>query len=440
MRSRSPSRVSSSCAALAPRPTICSMRPRARDAALQARVHSALTRAMGGDAGAPSPTSGRSTRERAAAAASTRTGLRDDIRLLAAGAEPTRDVRRAALERPARRRPRPRRRDASPSTRSSSDDAAAADQLLSDDRHNRRANLVNDAIRPLGVFSGDRVPRRTESLPPRRQRASTASPPPPSTCGTTIGCRRASARRWCATGRCSSATRRTGDAPRDRARGARPRAQARRGALRESVDLGNDALDADDLDGARYYLTPRARLADCGERAGELAAACRRSAAARTAAEEAGVARRRPPLPAQPAREPTTTRRSPRRRARRAGRHGGSRRERFRAAPSRQPARARRAARRRDGARSRRPPRRGPRRRSTSSPTTTPGVGRDARALLDGPDFGQLDACARPSAAHGATSLSTCCSAGIDGRTALYTAAQLGAAARRRPSRSASST
>jgi len=35
-----------------------------------------------------------------------------------------------------------------------SDDRIAAERLLTDDRHNRRAHLVNEAVRPLGVFSG----------------------------------------------------------------------------------------------------------------------------------------------------------------------------------------------------------------------------------------------------------------------------------------------
>src|SRR5207249_4904564 len=37
------------------------------------------------------------------------------------------------------------------------DDAEAADRLLADDRHNRRAAVVNDAVRPLGIFSGAAV-------------------------------------------------------------------------------------------------------------------------------------------------------------------------------------------------------------------------------------------------------------------------------------------
>src|SRR5207247_6552589 len=34
------------------------------------------------------------------------------------------------------------------------DEAATADRLLADDRHNRRAAVLNDAVRPLGIFSG----------------------------------------------------------------------------------------------------------------------------------------------------------------------------------------------------------------------------------------------------------------------------------------------
>jgi hypothetical protein len=81
------------------------------------------------------------------------TGLVDNARYLAASLEVTRDGRRVALRalRAARLDPTLRR---IVEHRLAADDAAAADRLLADDRHNRRAHLVNDALRPLGVFSG----------------------------------------------------------------------------------------------------------------------------------------------------------------------------------------------------------------------------------------------------------------------------------------------
>jgi hypothetical protein len=82
-----------------------------------------------------------------------RTGLTDNVRYLAAGVLRARDARRDALENVLEEHPDSVvRRLAEHGLEA--DDAALADQLLANDRHNRRAAVLNDAVRPLGVFSG----------------------------------------------------------------------------------------------------------------------------------------------------------------------------------------------------------------------------------------------------------------------------------------------
>ena len=82
------------------------------------------------------------------------TGLTDDARLLWAACRPTRDARLDALHALLDDDPDPVVERVARHAVEREDDAAAADRLLVDDRHNRRATVVNDAIRPLGVFSG----------------------------------------------------------------------------------------------------------------------------------------------------------------------------------------------------------------------------------------------------------------------------------------------
>jgi hypothetical protein len=84
------------------------------------------------------------------------TGLTDDIRYLAAGLARTRDAQRAALHDVLDHHPDPVVRRLAENALDT-DDAAAADQLLADDRHNRRAAIVNDAVRPLGAFTGGAI-------------------------------------------------------------------------------------------------------------------------------------------------------------------------------------------------------------------------------------------------------------------------------------------
>lgn len=83
-----------------------------------------------------------------------RTGLADDVRLLAAALRPTRDARLDALHSLLHDDPDPVVERLARHVAEQEDDAAAADGLLADDRHNRRATVINEAVRPLGVFSG----------------------------------------------------------------------------------------------------------------------------------------------------------------------------------------------------------------------------------------------------------------------------------------------
>lgn len=181
-----------------------------------------------------------------------RTGLLDDARYLAAALEPSRDGRRQALEALLKQDPDDLV-EREVETRLETDDGLAADQLLSDDRHNRRATLVNDAIRPLGIFSGavfiaavnpfllagsaiDSVATTAINLwnynhlsPPEREalvRYRTLLKRDPGTIDAAAALQ---------------AIRTLGE----------KRAKA---LCEQTVDEGLDALDKDDLDHARYYL------------------------------------------------------------------------------------------------------------------------------------------------------------------------------------------
>src|SRR5205814_1162299 len=81
------------------------------------------------------------------------TGLTDDARYLAAALAATRDAQREALQAVLKAHPDPLVRRLA-EHELEVDEAATADRLLADDRHNRRAAVLNDAVRPLGIFSG----------------------------------------------------------------------------------------------------------------------------------------------------------------------------------------------------------------------------------------------------------------------------------------------
>src|SRR5207248_8534545 len=81
------------------------------------------------------------------------TGLTDDARYLAAALAATRDAQREALQAVLKAHPDPLVRRLA-EHELEVDEAATADRLLADDRHNRRAAVLNDAVRPLGILSG----------------------------------------------------------------------------------------------------------------------------------------------------------------------------------------------------------------------------------------------------------------------------------------------
>src|SRR5205814_228841 len=82
------------------------------------------------------------------------TGLTDDARYLAAALAATRDAQREALQAVLKAHPDPLVRRLA-EHELEVDEAATADRLLADDRHNRRAAVLNDAVRPLGIVSDD---------------------------------------------------------------------------------------------------------------------------------------------------------------------------------------------------------------------------------------------------------------------------------------------
>lgn len=127
----------------------------ATDAGVEEEVRHLLVQALLGD---PTATEARvfaleDLDEQRRKAGFVRTGLADDARYLAASLWLTRDARRRALQHVLDGDPDEMVRRLA-EHRLETDDASTADRLLADDRHNRRASLVNGAVRPLGIFSG----------------------------------------------------------------------------------------------------------------------------------------------------------------------------------------------------------------------------------------------------------------------------------------------
>jgi hypothetical protein len=126
------------------------------DPVVDALVHRTAVAALRGDVGGLDDTVAEferlddARRDRALAP----TGLTDDARLLAAALRPTRDARLDALHALLDDDPDPVVERVARYAVEQEDDGAAGDRLLDDDRHNRRATVLNEAVRPLGVFSG----------------------------------------------------------------------------------------------------------------------------------------------------------------------------------------------------------------------------------------------------------------------------------------------
>ena len=214
------------------------------------------------------------------------TGLTDDVRYLAAGLAFTRDAQRDALRAVLDAHPDPIVRKCA-EHRLEVDDAARADQLLADDRHNRRAGVVNDFVRPLGIFSGG---------------ALLAALNPFLLAGSAIDSVATTAINLWHYGRLSRQEREalvhyrtllerepdTGDAP-EIARAIRQLGTKRAAAVcDDTVAAGRRAFEAHDLDHAAFYLLDAHRLDGCGKKAERLLARTDEARARRAAEEEAG--------------------------------------------------------------------------------------------------------------------------------------------------------
>ena len=214
------------------------------------------------------------------------TGLTDDVRYLAAGLAFTRDARRDALRAVLDAHPDPIVRKCA-EHQLEVDDAARADQLLADDRHNRRAGVVNDFVRPLGIFSGG---------------ALLAALNPFLLAGSAIDSVATTAINLWHYGRLSRQEREalvhyrtllerepdTGDAP-EIARAIRRLGTKRAAAVcDDTVAAGRRAFEAHDLYHAAFYLLDAHRLDGCKKKAERLLARTDEARARRAAEEEAG--------------------------------------------------------------------------------------------------------------------------------------------------------
>jgi tetratricopeptide (TPR) repeat protein len=215
------------------------------------------------------------------------TGLADEAHYLAAGAAPSRDARRDALEDLLDEDPDPEIRRLA-EHHLESDDAATADRLLADDRHNRRAGLVNDFVRPFGIFSGGAV---LAALNPFLL-AGSAVDSLATTAVNLWNYNRLSTPEREALARYRASLSRephTGDAP-EIARAIRKLSPRRAEALcADTVRLGEKALDADDLDRALFYLRAAKGMDDCAERAEKPLGHAEEDFARRTVREDAGL-------------------------------------------------------------------------------------------------------------------------------------------------------
>ncbi|TMA34939.1 MAG: hypothetical protein E6J79_15855 [Deltaproteobacteria bacterium] len=212
------------------------------------------------------------------------TGLTDDVRYIAAGLAASRDAQRDALHAVLDAHPDAVVRKCA-EHRLEADDAAHADQLLADDRHNRRAGVVNDFVRPLGVFSGT---------------AFLAALTPFLLAGSAVDSVATTAVNLWHYGRLSPQERealvhyrtllerepRTGDAP-EIARAIRRLGTKRAAALcEETVATGKRALEADDLDHAAFFLVDAHHLDGCARKADRLLARADEARARRAARDE----------------------------------------------------------------------------------------------------------------------------------------------------------
>jgi hypothetical protein len=255
------------------------------DAYLEQQVHYALVRALDDDPRTAVRYMQAVDRYRDATGQPT-TGLTDDFQLLSAGLAPTRDARRFELGELLDSHPDPVVEKLARHALDADDDVAAADQLLVDDRHNRRANVINGAIRPLGVFSGAVFLAAINPF----LIAGSAVDSIATTAMNLWNYNRLSPREREALVRYRTMIAqdgRTSDAPEIvhevQALGAK-RAEAQ---CDDTIDSGKTALSADDLDAARFYLASAQRLPGCAVRVVKPQEKLAEALAKRAAADEA---------------------------------------------------------------------------------------------------------------------------------------------------------
>jgi len=259
------------------------------DAAIEERVRAVLVHRLAGDSAAlAADVDDLAERDRVRHDAGLPpTGLTDDVRYLAAGLAVTRDTRRDALADVLAHHPDPVVRRLAEHERDA-DDAAAADRLLADDRHNRRAAVLNDAVRPLGIFSGGAL---LAALNPFLLAGSAAD----SVVTTAINLwhyDRLSTREREALARYSTLLERepdTRDAP-EIARAIRRIGTKRSAALcDDTLQLATRALDTDDLDHAAFYARAAGQIEGCEERAAKPIARVDEARTRRAARDDAAL-------------------------------------------------------------------------------------------------------------------------------------------------------
>ena len=260
----------------------------ASDAGVEEEVRGLLVQALLGDAAATEAQvfALEDLDEQRKKAGFVRTGLADDARYLAASLWLTRDARRQALQHVLDGRPDDMVRRLA-EHRLEADDASTADRLIADDRHNRRASLVNGAVRPLGIFSGA---------------AFLAALNPFIMAGSVVDSAVTTAVNLWHYNRLSTPERealaryrrqldrepRTQDAPEIAEEIRRLGAKRAAALCDDTIERATTALDDHDLDHAAYYVRAAAELDGCEERGEEPG---RRLARARTqheAQEDAG--------------------------------------------------------------------------------------------------------------------------------------------------------
>ncbi|MCW5892428.1 MAG: hypothetical protein KIT14_18055 [bacterium] len=276
-----------------------------QDARIADAVHRALTARLAGDDAA--------TQSAVAAmeawdaqrrdAGQRRTGLTDQLRFLAGSAATTRDQRRNNLNAVLDAKPDPLLERIA-RHQLDSEDGAAAGHLLDDDRHDRRANLVNDAIRPLGALT----PATALVAVNPFLMAGSALDSVVTTAVNLWNYDRLSSREREALARYRTLLERdphTRDAPQIVAELQRLGAKRAAALCADAVDHVDAALDAGDLDAARFYVASANQLEGCDDalrkRRERVATALAKDAAGREAAGWPANELRLPTSPAEQA-------------------------------------------------------------------------------------------------------------------------------------------